>query len=84
MNVKMLDDFTVSDRPARVIEGDQVVIRVKGVDTVGTVVSASWYGVKDGWYIEFTRLDNGRYGYWKQGMDGGELVKHKRPIPVAG
>lgn len=80
MDVKMLDDFTVNERPARVAEGDQIVIRIKGVDTVGTAVSASWYGPKDGWYIEFTRLDNGRYGYWKQGIDGGELVKHKRAI----
>lgn len=38
----------------------------------GTVISANYYGVTDGWYIEFNSDEVG-YGYWKQGSDGGEL-----------
>ncbi|HUV52284.1 MAG TPA: hypothetical protein VMW64_04330 [Dehalococcoidia bacterium] len=46
----------------------------------GTVISANFYGERDGWYIESDKdkvslgWDTG-YGYWKQGMDGGYVEK---------
>lgn len=37
------------------------------------LITANYYGELDGWYVEFLS-SNGNYHYWKQGLDGGELI----------
>lgn len=55
-------------------EGTKITILRDEIETNGTVLSADYWGEQDGWYIEFLDLF-GNYRYWKQGQDGGELVK---------
>lgn len=55
-------------------KGTEVAIMFNGRKIKGTVISARNWGGNDGWYIELTREDGG-YGYWKQGPDGGALVE---------
>jgi len=48
----------------------------------GIVLTAKHYGEGDGWYIELEKdkVSPGwqkGYGYWKQGIDGGTVVKVK-------
>ena len=62
-----------SDGTVIVLTGDRITIRAQGVTVSGTVLSAIFWGSPDGWYIEITP-DNGGYSYWKQGLDGGEIV----------
>lgn len=64
--------------PAPIKKGDEVVIKFRGHKYKCIVITANYWGPEDGWYIEFTYADNGEYGYWKQGQDGGQLeeVKH--------
>lgn len=62
-----------SDGMVSVLTRDRITIHAQGVTVSGTVLSAIFWGPPDGWYIEIT-LDNGRYSYWKQGLDGGEIV----------
>jgi hypothetical protein len=54
--------------------GDRV--RINGREF--NVKTAIHYGKTDGWYIETFR-DDGTYGYWKQGIDGGTIEKVNRP-----
>jgi hypothetical protein len=58
------------------IPGDRIQITVRGQVFTGTVVQADHWGGQDGWYIQFTH-DDGRPGYWKQGIDGGTC----KPLP---
>ena len=54
--------------------GDKV--KCQGITrTIKEIISAFNYGEEDGWYIEFIAKETGRYCYWKQGCDGGELLK---------
>jgi len=59
-------------------KGDRVRITTSMYDVVGTVVSATNYkkywlaNAEDNWYIEFI-ADEGGFGYWKQGNDGGTI-----------
>lgn len=49
------------------------VIKSQGRSIViDEVISADYLGDESGWYIEF-RAKNIKYGYWKQGIDGGEI-----------
>jgi len=58
--------------------GDILTIRVRNNTRTGIVTSAYNYGTDEdpNWYIE---LDDYTYGatYWKQGIDGGEIVENK-------
>lgn len=54
--------------------GDEVTITRAGVSRQFIVLSASWFE-EYGWYIEANRRDDGAYGYWKQGIDGGSVRK---------
>ena len=54
-------------------QGDHLTIRAQGIVISGTVLSANFWGDKDGWYIELA-TDQGGYSYWKQGCDGGEIM----------
>ncbi len=63
----------VCDGVFSVHKGDRITIHVQGVTLSGTVLTATLWEPPDGWYIE-TALDNGDYSYWKQGLDGGEIV----------
>jgi len=58
-----------------VLPGDTIEVHACGMRVKGTVLSASWYGGRDGWFIEM-RSTSGKYHYWKQGSDGGSLVSH--------
>lgn len=41
---------------------------------IAEIISCDHWGVDAGWYVEF--LDpQGKYHYWKQGSDGGRLIK---------
>jgi len=62
--------------PFTIEVGDEVTIKCQGLTLTGKVLSANYWGDEDGWYIEFKRTTNGAYGYWKQGPDGGKLLKH--------
>ena len=55
--------------------GDQVTILCNGHVVKGIVLTAINYAQEPSsdWYIELTREDGG-YGYWKQGIDGGEIL----------
>lgn len=49
---------------------------VKVTVTIGEVLSAYNYGNErdgDNWYIEFLRVEDGGYGYYKQKYDGGSI-----------
>jgi hypothetical protein len=51
------------------------MIKVRGITrTIKEIISQDYYGDRDGWYIEFVGTD-GKYGYWKQGCDGGQLIR---------
>lgn len=55
--------------------GDQVTIQAKGITVTGKVLSATDYEEDGGWYIELTEANvPGGYSYWKQGMDGGQIL----------
>lgn len=54
--------------------GDRITVSIPGFTATGTVLSASFYGPRDGWFIEM-KSDGGRYHYWKQGSDGGSVVR---------
>ena len=54
-------------------KGDRITIHALGITVIGTVLTANYWAPPDGWYIEIA-LDNGGYSYWKQGLDGGEIV----------
>ena len=59
-----------------VVKGDEITVQALGFTVTGKVISADWWGKEDGWYIEIgnTNLPCG-YSYWKQGIDGGKIVK---------
>jgi hypothetical protein len=60
----------------KVVKGDVVVIKAQGITVKGEVLSADYWGDKDGWYIELTKANvPGGYSYWKQRFDGGKLVE---------
>lgn len=52
---------------------DTITVKAQGHTLSGKVLSADWWGEKDGWYIEFTGSHG--YSYWKQRYDGGDIVK---------
>ena len=54
--------------------GDNIEIRSGGRSYFGKVITAQWWDVHTGWYIEIAK-DHGGYGYWKQGCDGGTVRK---------
>lgn len=57
----------------KVSAGD--VIKVgRHTSVITEVIDAYNYGRDDGWYIEYIN-ENGKYHYWKQGRDGGHLIK---------
>jgi len=56
----------------RLKKGDQITIKAQGQTIAATVITADNFGPGSGWYIEYNDL-NGRYGYWKQGQDGGTV-----------
>lgn len=62
-------------------EGTPIVITLDGVDYPGIVMTANNHflfqaDLSDDWFIEFHHGadGSGRYGYWKQSQDGGELT----------
>ncbi len=60
----------------RINKDDQVEIAAQGIIVRGTVLTAQWYGERDGWYIEMDHANvPGGYSYWKQGYDGGRINK---------
>lgn len=71
------------DGKTRVFKDDKIAVMVQGITVRGTVYSADWYGVRDGWYIEITNAEfenrplnfTGNYSYWKQGNDGGRIIE---------
>lgn len=65
-----------------VLPGDTVEVHACGIRVTGTVLTASWYGPRDGWFIEL-RSTSGKYHYWKQGPDGGSLVRCDRSRSVS-
>jgi hypothetical protein len=54
--------------------GDKVTIMAQGMIITGIVLTAHYYGERDGWFIEINQ-DNYGYRYWKQGSDGGTVEK---------
>lgn len=56
--------------------GDTIVSRGKA-EEISEILTQDWYGEEDGLQIEF-RNANGEYCEWKQGEDGGELIKAKK------
>lgn len=57
-------------------KGDTVSIRARGITVTGTVLSANHWGDDGGWYIELDDANvPGGYSYYKQGQDGGNVVK---------
>lgn len=56
----------------RIRKGDKVAITIEGLEIVGTVLSQEYNGPEAGWYIELED-EKGRYRYWKQGQDGGDV-----------
>lgn len=61
--------------PFTVEKFDTVVVAAQGIKVTGQVLTAHWWGEKDGWYIEMSPANvPGGYSYWKQGSDGGKLV----------
>jgi hypothetical protein len=54
-----------------------VKIRSHGITVEGPVESAINYGVtEDDWYIQlFNEYEHGAAVYWKQSIDGGELLE---------
>ncbi len=57
-------------------KGDTVVIKAQGIQVRGKVLSAAYYGGRDGWYIELIEANvPGGYSYWKQGLDGGSIIE---------
>lgn len=55
----------------KIQKGDTIKIKSQGTTAEGTVLSADYYGERDGWYIEL----EAPYRYWKQGFDGGYVVE---------
>lgn len=59
----------------KISKGDVVTIAAQGIKVTGEVLSADYWGEKDGWYIELTKANvPGGYSYWKQRYDGGKIV----------
>ena len=69
-------EYMAKDNKGKVIiKGDKITIKAKGITVTGRVISVEWNGVEDGWYIELTEANvPGGYSYWKQGIDGGDIV----------
>lgn len=79
--IKQTEQFT---KDFDLYPGDRVAISMPAQGgfpagySEGTVIKADWWGPRDGWYIEQNKdyatagWQTG-YGYWKQGMDGGEV-----------
>lgn len=58
----------------KVAVGDRIIVRVDSFSVEGTVHSAAHYG-EDGWYIEMIEASvPGGVSYWKQGIDGGQII----------
>lgn len=53
-------------------KGEACTLYHDGEKIHALVVSANWFD-EYGWYVEFTRRHGGKYGYFKQGMDGGAV-----------
>lgn len=60
----------------QVNKGDTITIKSQGIKVTGEVLSANDWGGTDGWYIELTKANvPGGYSYWKQGQDGGKIIR---------
>jgi hypothetical protein len=64
-----------TDGKVTVNQGDTIVVEAQGMKVKGRVHSASFWGGKDGWYIEIVDAVPTGYSYWKQGYDGGRIVE---------
>lgn len=52
-------------------------IRCKGVTIkIKEIISQDYYE-REGYFVEFIATD-GTYGYWKQYIDGGKVIKNKQ------
>ena len=56
-------------------KGDVVTIVTNNRVITGEVLSANWIDANNGWHIELVNTSTGLYTLWKQGINGGEVVK---------
>ena len=79
-----IDDKKNFTKDFDLVKGDKIKVTAQGCEIFGTVLTAYFWGKKDGWYIEYMIDEqasfrpsrfSGNYGYWKQGCDGGTVEK---------